>query len=233
MNPTTRMRTVWGREETSRETSVEAGEGVLSDFSLSLKHLGLLSKKNSLGLIHPLEPTTTLLVLASALCKQICFLLSIIIFSLHNRQRLCVHPERRLQQDEKLFPGVATTGKGWHSTGPCKSLLRQDWTCGEGKHESRTSSTSWELSPSKIKDYLSTFQYFCFLQARAAVCSLLQSEIPQASPAGIPRGPQLREPLSSHPSLPTLFTGMFHTGSPTLLSFFSQGSFWGVSYKAT
>lgn len=54
--PSTKMRTAWGKEEMSSETGLKASEVVLNGFSCSLKYLGHESKKNSHGLIHHWNP---------------------------------------------------------------------------------------------------------------------------------------------------------------------------------
>lgn len=98
------LRAAWGREEMNRETSLEAGEVVLGDSSLPLKHLGCLVAKEQSWTYSPLEPATTLLVLASALDNQMDFPLSSIIFCWQSNQRLWVHPDGGLQpRQENVF----------------------------------------------------------------------------------------------------------------------------------
>lgn len=94
----------WGREEMNRETSLEAGEVVLSHSSLPRKHLGCLVAKEQPWTYSPLEPATALLVLASALDNQMDFPLSSIIFCWQSSQGLWVHPDWDLQpRPENVF----------------------------------------------------------------------------------------------------------------------------------
>lgn len=141
------LRTVWGRGEMNRETSLEAGEVVLSDFSLPLKHQAVLLQKNRLGFIHHwnLQPHFWFWLLLWIIrfissCQALYSVGIVDRGSGYILLGVC-------SQDKKMFLGAIDTGEGWHFTGPANLLFGRTGLVGkESRKHSRLCRTSRESS---------------------------------------------------------------------------------------